>query len=272
MGIWTIYTYTIVFLLGAVIGSFLNVCIYRIPAGLSIVKPRSRCGDCGKTLEAVDLVPLFSWVFLRGKCRHCGAKIAARYPLVEALEGILFVMVLSHFGISWMTPIMWLFTAILTVVFFIDLDHQIIPNKVVIFGLIAGLLPAVYHWISTFNGVTSFNRYPLYFSTAFFEPFLGAAVPFALMLAMALLSLIFFKRTALGMGDVKLYAVIGIFLGWQHALMSLWFAFFFGGLFGIIWIFMLKKDKAAMIPFAPFIVIGSLLTMLYGNQLLTLLF
>lgn len=272
MGIWTIYTYTIVFLLGAVIGSFLNVCIYRIPAGLSIVKPRSRCGDCGKTLEALDLVPIFSWLFLRGKCRHCGAKIAARYPMVEALEGILFVVILSHFGISWLTPIMWVFTAILTVVFFIDLDHQIIPNKVVIFGLVAGLMPAVYHWISTAKGPTSFHRYPLYFSTAFYEPFLGAFVPFVLMLAMALLSLIFFKRSGLGMGDVKLYAVIGTFLGWQNALMSIWFAFFFGGLFGIIWIFILKKDKSAMIPFAPFIVVGSLLTMFYSAPLYNFIF
>lgn len=261
----TAYLMTVIFILGATIGSFLNVCIYRIPAGISIVKPRSRCGSCGRTLTAIDLVPILSWVFLRAKCRSCGAKIAMRYPLVEVLEGLLFVLVFMRFGITLLTPILWLFVAIMTVVFFIDLDHQIIPNKVVLFGLSVGLIPAVIHWFLP-------DGYAIYPSVAVYEPLLGLVVPFVLMLLFALFSVALFKKSGLGMGDVKIYAVIGLFLGWQYALMSIWFAFFFGGLFGILWIFVLRKPKEAMIPFAPFIVIGSLLAMFFGGDILTYIY
>lgn len=265
MDFFTAYIMTVIFILGATIGSFLNVCIYRIPAGMSIVKPRSRCGSCGHTLTAIDLVPILSWVFLRAKCRSCGSKIAARYPMVEALQGLLFVLVFMRFGISIMTPILWLFTAIMTVVFFIDLDHQIIPNKVVIFGLSVGLIPALVQWFSP-------GGYLFYMSDAVYEPLLGLAVPFILMLLFALFSVALFKKSGLGMGDVKIYAVIGLFLGWQDALMSIWFAFFFGGLFGIVWIFVLRKPKEAMIPFAPFIVVGSLIAMFFGSAILTYIY
>lgn len=260
----TVYVLSVIFILGATIGSFLNVCIYRIPAGLSIVKPRSRCGTCERTLTAIDLVPILSWVFLKGKCRTCGAKIAIRYPLVEAMEGILFVLVFMRFGFSWMTPIMWLFKAIMTVVFFIDLDHQIIPNKVVVFGLIVGIVPALYHWIQV-------DGYPFYFTDAFYEPLLGLFAPFTLMLSLALFSVALFKRSGLGMGDVKIYTVIGLFIGWQFSLLSIWLAFFFGGFFGLIWIFILKKPKEAMIPFAPFIVIGSMITVFYGAEVMRII-
>ena len=262
MDFFTIYLYAIIFILGTVIGSFLNVCIYRIPEGLSIVKPRSRCGTCGQTLTAVDMVPILSWVFLKGKCRTCGAKIAARYPMVEALEGLLFVAVFLKFGVTLMTPLMWLFVAFLTVVFFIDVDHRIIPNKLVIFGLIIGILPALFQW---------FSIYPLYYSQSFLEPFIGMVVPTALMFIIMLLSLVLFRTSAMGMGDVKVYLPIGIFLGWQLALMSIWFAFFLGGLFGLYWIFILRKSKTDMIPFAPFIVAGSLVSLLFGKYMYLLL-
>lgn len=258
----TLYLYTIVFIFGAIIGSFLNVCIYRIPAGLSIVKPRSRCGACDRTLSAIDLVPILSWVFLKGRCRTCGVKISIRYPLVEALEGALFLVIFARFGLSYLTLTSWLFVAFLTVVFFIDIDHKIIPNKLVIFGCLIGLIPVLMHFTI---------GYPLYFSHAFYEPILGVVIPFSLMLATALLSLIILKKPGMGMGDVKVYAPIGLFLGWQLSLMSLWFAFFLGGLFGIFWMVVLRKSKADYIPFAPFIVIGSLISLLYGKYIYILL-
>ena len=258
----TLYLYTIVFIFGAIIGSFLNVCIYRIPAGLSIVKPRSRCGSCERTLSALDLVPILSWVFLKGRCRTCGVKISIRYPLVEALEGALFLVIFARFGLSYLTLTSWLFAAFLTVVYFIDIDHKIIPNKLVIFGCLIGLIPVLMH-------VTI--GYPLYYSRAFYEPILGIVIPFTLMLATAFLSLILLKKPGMGMGDVKVYAPIGLFLGWQLSLMSLWFAFFLGGLFGIFWMVVLRKSKADYIPFAPFIVIGSLISLLYGKYIYIIL-
>ena len=261
--LFDIYIYTIVFVLGLVIGSFLNVCIYRIPAKLSIVKPRSRCGSCGKTLTTLDLIPILSWLFLKGRCRHCGAKISIRYPLVELLEGVLFILVYACFGFTWMTPLMWCFFAFLTVVFFIDLDHKIIPNRLVIFGCVLGLMPAFYHWLSI---------YPLYYSDRFFEPVISMMVPALIMLITAFLSLILFRKNGMGMGDVKVYLPIGIFLGWQLALMSIWIAFFTGGVFGLFWILVLKKSKNDMIPFAPFIVLGTIVSVLAGKQIYMMLF
>jgi len=204
------------------------------------------------------MVPILSWLFLKGKCRTCGAKIAARYPLVEALEGILFVAVFQQYGLTLMTPLMWLFVAFLTVVFFIDVDHHIIPNKLVILGLVAGILPALFQW---------FSDYPLYYSEHFIEPFIGMLVPTALMFLVMLLSLLLFRASGMGMGDVKVYLPIGLFLGWQLSLMSIWFAFFLGGIFGLYWIFILRKSKKDMIPFAPFIVIGCLISLLYGKYI-----
>jgi len=253
-----VYFYSLIFIFGTIIGSFLNVCIYRIPAGLSIVKPRSRCGSCERTLTAIDLVPILSWVFLKGKCRTCGSKISIRYPLVEALEGALFLLIFTRFGVSYLTLTSWLFAAFLTVVFFIDLDHKIIPNKLVIFGCIIGLFPVLMQLTV---------GYPLYATSALYEPLLGIIVPFTFMFAIALLSIVIMKKPGLGMGDVKVYAPIGLFLGWQLALMSLWFAFFFGGVFGIYWMVILKKSKTDYIPFAPFIVIGSLIALLYGKYI-----
>lgn len=258
MVLFDVYIYTIIFILGTVIGSFLNVCIYRIPEKLSIVKPRSRCGNCGTTLKSMDLIPILSWLFLKGKCRYCGAKVSVRYLLVELLEGVLFVLVYTFFGYSWMTPIMWCFFAYLTVVLFIDLDHRIIPNKLVLFGCVIGFMPVVYHYL---------DAYPLYYSHNLLEPLVSMLVPPALMLLMSFLSLILFRKNGMGMGDVKIYLPIGLFLGWQLALMSIWFSFFLGGLFGLVWIFILRKSKTDMIPFAPFIVIGTIVSVLIGKSI-----
>lgn len=262
MNPYEILLIAIIFILGSVIGSFLNVCIYRIPAGISIVTPRSRCGSCGRTLSSIDLIPILSWIFLRGKCRTCGAAISLRYALVEALQGILYVAVFYQFGLSLVTLVMWLFISILTVVFFIDLDHQIIPNKIVLFGLMSGLIPAVLYWV---------GHYPIYRGDVWYEPFLGLSVPFLLMLGVALISVLFFKQIGIGMGDVKIYAPIGLFIGWKLSLMSIWFAFFFGGLFGLLWIFVFKRNKKEMIPFAPFIVVGVLVTLFCGERILALI-
>lgn len=262
MVLFDVYIYTIIFILGTVIGSFLNVCIYRIPEKLSIVKPRSRCGSCGTTLKSMDLIPILSWLFLKGKCRYCGAKVSVRYLLVELLEGVLFMLVYTFFGYSWMTPIMWCFFAYLTVVLFIDLDHRIIPNRLVLFGCVMGFMPVAYHFL---------DAYPFYYSHNLLEPLVSMLVPPSLMLLMSFLSLLLFRKNGMGMGDVKIYLPIGLFLGWQLALMSIWFSFFIGGLFGIVWIFILRKSKTDMIPFAPFIVVGTIVSVLIGKNIYILL-
>lgn len=253
----------IVFVLGSIIGSFLNVCIYRIPEKISIISPRSRCGSCGKTLEAIDMIPIFSWLFLKGKCRSCGVKISSRYAIVELVTALLFVWIYMIYGFVLTTPILWVFFALLIVVFFIDLDHMIIPNKVVITGMILGLFVL---------GVQIYEGYPLYMSDSAWSFLLGPLVPMFTMLALAMVSMIFYRAGGLGMGDVKVYLPIGMFLGWRLSLLSLWFAFLFGGIFGIVWIFIFKRDKKSNIPFGPFIVIGAMLSALYGMQILNILF
>lgn len=262
MNIGIIYISVLIFALGTVIGSFLNVCIYRIPAGLSIVAPRSRCGDCGTTLTSVDLVPIFSWLFLKGRCRHCGTKIASRYLWVELTEGLLFLSIFYVYGFTLKTAIMWVLTAFLTVVFFIDFDHQKIPNKLVLSGLVLGLVPALVHWVYQAAFYPSFNWY---------EPLLGLLIPFTVMLLIAILGQILFRKNVLGMGDVKVFAPIGIFLGWQLAVFSIWLSFVFGGLFGLVWIFIQKKDKNAMISFGPFIAVATFLVGLFSENLYALL-
>lgn len=253
----------IVFTLGATVGSFLNVCIYRIPNKESIVKPRSRCGSCGRTLDPIDLVPILSWLFLRGKCRTCGAKISIRYPLVEALEGALFLLVFSVYGLSFTTGLLFLFSALMTVVFFIDLDHMIIPNKVVLAGIGLGLLVGlVHHQVG----------YPLYGDPSMWAFVLGPVIPLIVMVLILVASTVFFRAGSLGMGDVKVYVPIGMFLGWRLALLSLWIAFLLGGVFGLFWIFWLRRDRKANIPFAPFIAIGALVAALYGTPVLNYLF
>ena len=257
------YFLVLTFILGIVIGSFLNVCIYRIPAGLSIVKPRSRCGNCGHTLSSMELIPIVSWFLLKGKCKQCHSTISGRYTLVEFLEGVIFVLTYLKFGVTPLTIILWLFFSILTVVFFIDLDHKIIPNKVVIFGLISGILPFVYHMIGT---------YPIYQSETKLAPILGMMIPTLLMFSFMLGSLLILKKSGLGMGDVKIYVVIGVFVGWKLALLSIWIAFFLGGLFGLIWIFIFEKSSKDYIPFAPFIVIGTFVAVFFGNSIFTILY
>lgn len=250
-----------VFILGSLIGSFLNVCIYRLPHKQSVVHPRSRCGSCQRTLSALDLIPIFSWLFLKGKCRTCHASIAIRYPLVEALTGGLFLWVFSVFGTSIITPVLWFFTAYLLVVALIDLDHMIIPNRLVGFGLVASLILPI---------IDLFFTYPFYVQWT--DYILGILIPTGLMFVVAMASYVFAKSAGLGMGDVKIYAPIGAFLGWRLALLSIWAAFFLGGIFGLLWLFIFKKDRKAMIPFGPFICIGAFLASIYGLQIVAYLF
>lgn len=262
MNLLTLYTHTLVFIFGTVIGSFLNVCIYRIPENISIVTPRSRCGTCGTTLTGRDLVPLLSWILLKGRCRHCGIKIASRYFWVELTQGLLFLSIFYRHGFTYKTLIMWLFTAFLTVMFFIDFDHQRIPNKLVLTGLILGLIPAV---------LNSLQKETLYPNTNVYAPILGVIIPFTVMLVIAIAGQVLFRKVVLGMGDVKVFAPIGLFLGWQLALVTIWLAYVLGGIFGLFWIFIMKKDKHAMISFGPFIAISAFLVGLFGALIMRFL-
>ncbi len=235
-----------IFMFGLIIGSFLNVCIYRLPREASIAFPASHCTSCNHTLGPLDLVPVFSYLFLRGKCRYCGAKVSWRYSFVEGLTGILFTLMYIRYGCQWhLINSLW-FTSLLIIVIFIDLDHHLILNKITYLGIITGLAYNIVGGMQTLQ-----------------NSLLGFVAGGGLFLVIALVS-----RGGMGGGDVKLAAMLGVFLGWQDVLLSFFFAFIFGALVGLILIVTKIKSRKDYIPFGPFMVLGALIVILAKEPIL----
>ena len=236
----------ILLILGLIIGSFLNVVIYRLPNNKSIVSPPSSCGSCGHRLGALDLVPVLSYIFLKGKCRHCGERISIRYPLVELLTGGLFALLFWRFGLSFDFVRFAVLSCILVSAAFIDIDHRIIPDKLNLFGIVTGLV-----FIFLPDSLTIKNA------------LLGLVVGGGLLLLVAVIS-----RGAMGGGDIKLFAVIGLFLGLEKTIVALFLTFLLGGIAGIILIATKIKSRKDYIPFGPFIGIGAFIAIMWYNQLI----
>lgn len=236
-------SYLLVFLIGIAVGSFLNVCIDRIPAGESVVSPPSRCAACGRRLGAVELIPVLSYFYLRGRCRSCGMPFSGLYPLIELLTGLLFVFVRWRFGWSWAALAAGVIAAILIVITVTDLRHGIIPDKVLIAGLILGLpLTALQSWDSLKGGVFAF------FAAGLF------------MLALAVIS-----RGGMGGGDVKLAALMGLYLGPWGVAGALFTAFLAGGATAALLLLTGRKERKDPIPFGPFLAAGGLAALFWGD-------
>lgn len=233
---------------GLLIGSFLNVVAYRLPRGESLVKPRSRCTSCGEEVRPYDNVPVLSWLVLRGRCRHCGEGISARYPAVELVTAIVFAAVVVVRGLDANLALELPFAAMLIAVANIDLEHRIVPNKI--------LLPMAVWGV----GATALVR-PDFLPAAL----IAGAVAFTALLLAALA-----YPAGMGMGDVKLAGVMGIYLGAAVA-PALFAAFLAGSLVGVA---MLARHGAAArkkgVPFAPFMALGGLLGLLAGPELVDL--
>jgi leader peptidase (prepilin peptidase) / N-methyltransferase len=200
-----------VFIFGAAIGSFLNVCIFRLPAKTSIVKPRSQCPYCQHPIRNGDNIPLISFILLHGKCRDCGGKISWRYPLVEFITALLALLLFLQFGLTLKFLIFFIFTAVLIVVTFIDFDYQIIPDIITLPGIPIFFLLAIFGvkipWMEALIGLL-----------------IGGGVLFAIAFVYELLT----KREGMGGGDIKLLAMIGGFLGWKSLIFVLLFSSFSG--------------------------------------------
>ncbi len=235
------------FLLGLVVGSFLNVCIYRIPRKISIVKPFSFCPSCGNTIKPYHNIPILSFILLKGRCAYCGAKISGKYPLVELLNGVLYALAYSSFGLSIHLFFIFIFLSSLVAISFIDMDFQIIPDSIslplIVFGVIFSLLPE-----------SDFLRIGVK------ESIIGIFVGGGSLLLVAILS-----KGGMGGGDIKLNAAIGAFLGWKFALLTVFVGSVFGSLMGII---MMKKTGNRKIPFGPFLSIGAIISLFMGDQIL----
>jgi len=238
------------FCLGAAIGSFLNVCIYRIPAGESIVRPASRCPHCGTAIRWYQNIPIFSFLVLGGKCASCRARISPRYPLVEALTGILFAAVLYDFGFHWATPVYWVFCASLVAITFIDLDHQIIPDVISLPGIVVGFVCSfAIPWVSWLDSL------------------IGILVGGGSLFLVALIYEMLTKKEGMGGGDIKLLAMLGAFLGWRAMLPVIFLSSFLGTLVGVPLMLLTGSDRKLAIPFGPFLAASALIWLFRGPQL-----
>ena len=240
--------YIFTFLFGVAVGSFLNVCIYRIPEQQSIVTVPSHCMSCGKKLHWYELIPLFSWIFLRGKCHGCKAKISAQYPLVEACNGLLWCLVLFMKGISWDTLLLWALFSALLVMGFIDARTMEIPNGIVIFILVLAVIRAALQIFLYKAGWLDFVLGPVIMGGVFF--------------AILLLT----EGRAMGGGDVKLMFAIGLFLGLKLTLFGLVAACAVGSVIHLT--LMAVKKVGRQLAFGPYLAMGFAISALWGNYFL----
>jgi leader peptidase (prepilin peptidase)/N-methyltransferase len=241
-------------LLGLAIGSFLNVCIDRLPQHESIAGGRSHCDACKRQIRARDLIPVVSYVALRGRCRDCGARIPRRVVIVEAFTGLVFAGLFLAYGLAVTTGLLAVYAAILIVIFVIDLEHSLILNTVVLFALVFAFAVSV---LAPPTLLRDFGPYP------FTSAIAGAATGFAVLFVIALVA-----RGGMGWGDVKFAAFMGAATGFPYIFVALFCGIIFGGVTGITLIVTRKKNRKQAIPFGPFLALGTMVTLLWGQQIL----
>jgi leader peptidase (prepilin peptidase)/N-methyltransferase len=236
---------------GALIGSFLNVCIHRLPRGESIVRPRSRCPGCLSPVGALDNVPVLSFLWLGGRCRRCRAAISYRYPAVEILNGLGYILIWHRFGATPAAAVYAAFFSALLVVTFIDWDHQIIPNRITLPGIVIGLISAA-----------------TVLAGSFIDAVMGAVLGGGLLYAVAVISEWFLKKEGMGLGDVKLLAMIGAFLGWRAVLVTIFIGALAGSLIGLTLMALKVRRREEPIPFGPFLALGAVAALFAGPELI----
>jgi len=230
-----LYLDFVVFMFGAAIGSFLNVCIYRMPREESIVNPPSHCPHCNARIRWVDNIPLLSYIVLRGKCRHCGGRITPRYMLVELLTALLFLGIWLKYPLSWLAPTYWVAVGGLIVGAFIDIETYIIPDEITIGGVVVGFVASII--VPSLHGET-------FLFLSGYKSMLGILIGSALVLWIAIFGELIFRKEAMGFGDVKLTAMIGAFFGWQGAVFALAAACVIGSVVGSFWIILSRERRA----------------------------
>mgnify|MGYP001546736653 CR=1 FL=1 len=236
---------------GACIGSFLNVCIYRIPAGKSIVSPPSACPQCGYVIRFYDNIPIISYILLRARCRRCHIHIPIRYPLVELITGIAALAVFFKFGPTPAAGVYFLFIAVLLVITYIDIDHQIIPDSLSVTGiplffLLGFLIPSI-SWRDALIGILA-----------------GGGSLYAVAIGYQLLT----GRDGMGGGDIKLLAMIGALIGWQGILFTIFMSSITGTLIGLLLALPASRSLKSRLPFGPFLAAGAIAYVFFGPQLI----
>ncbi|MFY9941474.1 MAG: prepilin peptidase [Desulfobacterales bacterium] len=238
------------FILGACIGSFLNVCIYRIPLSKSIVAPGSMCPRCGSSIRFYDNIPILSYLWLRGRCRQCRTPVSLRYPLVELLTALLFTAVAHRFGASVEAGIYMAFSAVMVTITFIDIDHRIIPDRISLPGILLCFLAALalpnMGWKAALLGIL-----------------VGGGTLFVVAWGYSLLT----GKEGMGGGDIKLLAMIGALLGWQGVVFTIFSASLLGTVVGLGLMVRTRSDMKLAVPFGPFLAAGALAYIFVGPEL-----
>jgi leader peptidase (prepilin peptidase) / N-methyltransferase len=258
---------------GLVVGSFLNVCIVRLPRGRSIATPPSHCPRCRAGIRFYDNIPLVSFLLLRGRCRACGEPISWRYPLVELMNGLLYVWIVGVFSLTGEAVLLMAFCSSLIVITFIDYDHQIIPDVISIPGMVAGLTLAPF-FMSPLAGPLPFHLGELLpFSGPYLSAFLNSLIGLALgggpLLAIGWLWEKLRHVEAMGGGDVKLMGMVGSFLGWKGALLTIMLGALAGSVVGAALIALKRHKMDKVIPFGPFLAAGAVVTVFYGPRIIS---
>lgn len=238
--------YTYVLIIGLIIGSFLNVCIWRLPRQESLIRPSSHCPSCNAPVAFYDNIPIISYLLLMGRCRSCGHPISWRYPLVELINGLGYWMLLWQHGLGWPFVIYATLFSALLVITFIDLDHQIIPDRITLPGMVIGLIAAATilpHGLK--NGLGGF--------------LLGGGLFYLI----AVLS-----RGGMGGGDIKMIAMVGAFLGWQGVLLTIFLGALLGSIFGLFLMLFMGKGRKTPVPFGPFLSLGTMIALFWGPQII----
>ena len=236
---------------GALIGSFLNVCIYRLPIGKSVVWPSSACPHCGRLLAWYDNVPILSWMVLRARCRTCAAPIAIRYPIIEALTAAMFGFAWWHYGPGVLLASRLVLGCALIVLFAIDLEHHLLPNIITLPGIVVGLIFSFFGepgWVASLIGIL-----------------VGGGVLYGVAEAYYRVR----REEGLGMGDVKMLAMVGAFLGWKLTLLTLMLASLSGSVIGLLLIVSGRGTMKYALPFGTFLAIGAAAAATVGSPLLT---
>ena len=242
----------IVLLFGLAVGSFLNVLIYRLPRGKKIVLERSACPHCGRTIRFYHNIPVLSFILLRGKCHDCGGTISWRYPLVEIINATLYLLFLYIDGVSLRLPLHFFLSSALVAIFFIDLEFQIIPDKITLPVLAIGLLGSL---VAPPPGIV--------------QALIGMVVGGGGLLLVAYFGEWLFKKEAMGGGDIKMAAMMGAFVGWQKILLIFMGGAFIGMVVSLIWMAVSKKIRQdRLIPFGPFLALAALMAVVYGDQII----
>jgi len=242
------------FVFGTILGSFLNVCIYRIPKKLSIVRPRSYCPHCRHRIAWYDNIPLLSFLMLWGRCRHCREIISFRYPLVELVTALISMGILLRYGLSPEYAVYLAFSSALIVITFIDLKHMIVPDIISLPGIVFGIL---WNLLNGLNGLLASVG--------------GILIGGGGLLIVAETYRALRRREGLGGGDVKLLAMIGSFFGWQGVLLAILIGSFTGALVGVSVVIVEKKDMKYAIPFGPFLSFGALAFLFWGEEIMSLI-